>query len=1001
MKPYSGCRVYVCLFTVFAFLSVSAALPGSVEPASAPVGAIASPGSLAAASASSVSVSPTSIVGGDVATGQVFLSAPAPKGGAQVTLSSNSPFVSLPASLKIRNRAISGSFSITTTQVTALTTVTISASYGATVSTSLTLLVSTTAISSVAVAPTTVVGGTTAQGTASLTAPAPAGGLVVALASDNSSVASVPPSVTVPAGSASANFTVTTNQVGSSVSDTISATYGGTASTSLTIMPAATALSSVSLNPTTVVGGSNTQGTVTLTGAAPTGGANVSLASDNPSVASVPSSVTVPAGSTSASFSVTTSTVVASTSATISATYGATASASLTVLPAATALSSVSLNPTTVVGGTSSQGTANLTGAAPAGGANVSLASDNPSVASVPSSVTVPAGSSSATVTIITNPVLNTTSAMISGTYAGATSGSSLTVQPQSSGAQFYVSPTGSPSGDGSLGNPWDFQTALNQTALVQPGATINLRGGVYTGHFTSRIVGSASNPITVRAYPGETPKLDGYLRTTLAQSISNSVTTIVLTDGTGFTQGNEVIIDNGQGAMLGEDMYLGAKSGGTFINSIRGWFGTTPTSHNAGELVVQTGHVLDIQGSDVVFRDLDIYNSDPARVQFVEDSQSGPHKRGFAVNISGARTKLINCSVHDQGNGVFQNPSAVDSEVYGCIIYNNGYIFQTLGHGHGLYIQNSTGSFKVTNCIVFNNFHDGIKPTSLSGDAINVILNGNIVFNSGSPTSLVPGADPRQRYPNTIIGANNGTVDGCEIKNSCYYHPQDSYGGNIKLGYQGTNGSIALTNNYIAGGTQQIQISYFTPLTVTGNTIYVGNNSTPAVYNTFLLHYSNTTGQIATIDNNTYHNSYWNTTQNYNNAFYLNEASQNFAQWKASGFDANSTHSGTSASYRPPNYTRIFSNAYDSKRWHLAIYNWSLANSVSVDVSSILNNGDQYAVYAAEDYFGSPVAIGTYSSGSILVPMTGTNVVRPIGYAFTPATTRREFGAFVILKTN
>src|SRR5438034_9264453 len=42
----------------------------------------------------------------------------------------------------------------------------------------------------------------------------------------------------------------------------------------------------------------------------------------------------------------------------------------------------------------------------------------------------------------------------------------------------FYVSPTGSPSSDGSFTEPWDLATALAGPAAVTPGSTIWLRGG-------------------------------------------------------------------------------------------------------------------------------------------------------------------------------------------------------------------------------------------------------------------------------------------------------------------------------------------------------------------------------------------------------------------------------------------------------------------------------------------------------------------------------------------
>jgi len=191
-------------------------------------------------------------------------------------------------------------------------------------------------------------------------------------------------------------------------------------------------LSALSLNPTSVTGGNSSTGTVTLSGAAPAGGAIVTLSSNNTTAARVPSSVTVAAGATSASFTVSTSAVTASTVVTIAASFGgATRSASLTVAPASPppiTLSSLSLNPTSVVGGTqSSTGTVTLSGAAPAGGAQILLSSSN-GAASVPSSVTVPAGATSATFRVNTSPVLFTTSANISGSYNGTTRTATLTI---------------------------------------------------------------------------------------------------------------------------------------------------------------------------------------------------------------------------------------------------------------------------------------------------------------------------------------------------------------------------------------------------------------------------------------------------------------------------------------------------------------------------------------------------------------------------------------------
>ena len=188
---------------------------------------------------------------------------------------------------------------------------------------------------------------------------------------------------------------------------------------------ASVSLSSLSLNPSSVTGGNSSTGTVTLSGPAPAGGATVTLSSSNTTAATVPSSVTFATGATSASFTVSTSAVTASTTVAISAAYGGVSrSATLTVTsapPPAPTLSSLTLNPTSVIGGLqSSTGTVTLSGPAPAGGAQVAVSSNN-GAASVPSSVAVPAGATSATFTVNTSVVLISTSATISASYNGTT----------------------------------------------------------------------------------------------------------------------------------------------------------------------------------------------------------------------------------------------------------------------------------------------------------------------------------------------------------------------------------------------------------------------------------------------------------------------------------------------------------------------------------------------------------------------------------------------------
>jgi hypothetical protein len=84
-------------------------------------------------------------------------------------------------------------------------------------------------------------------------------------------------------------------------------------------------------------------------------------------------------------------------------------------------------------------------------------------------------------------------------------------------GAQYYVAPNGSSSGDGSIGRPWNLATALSQPSTVKAGATIWLRGGTYgTGGktlFTSKLTGTSSAPIKVRQYSGERAIVNGGIK--------------------------------------------------------------------------------------------------------------------------------------------------------------------------------------------------------------------------------------------------------------------------------------------------------------------------------------------------------------------------------------------------------------------------------------------------------------------------------------------------------
>jgi len=166
-------------------------------------------------------------------------------------------------------------------------------------------------LSAVSVNPINVNGGTAATGTVTLGSPAPAGGVVVALSS--SSAAAVLLDASTPA-------VITASSLG--VSRT----------TTLTVNPVATTLSTLTLSPTTVRGGrANSTARITLSAVTPTA-LVVNLASSNTAAARVPLTATVPAGTRTVTFTVTSVKVTTNQTAVISGTaLGVTRSATLTV----------------------------------------------------------------------------------------------------------------------------------------------------------------------------------------------------------------------------------------------------------------------------------------------------------------------------------------------------------------------------------------------------------------------------------------------------------------------------------------------------------------------------------------------------------------------------------------------------------------------------------------------------------------------------------------------
>jgi hypothetical protein len=518
-------------------------------------------------------------------------------------------------------------------------------------------------------------------------------------------------------------------------------------------------------------------------------------------------------------------------------------------------------------------------------------------------------------------PVSITGASLAEGTYTGAVaitssalSGSPMSIPvtltvaaktPTSSAAgEFYVSPSGSPSGNGSISNPWDLKTALAHPAAVKPGSTIWLRGGHYVGTFVSKLVGTRDKPIIVRQYPDERATID-----------------------------------------------------------------TSTYTSDAGILA---------NGSDTWFWGFEIMSSNPVRTTGVSGSWSAPG-RVDGIDTYGPRNKYINLVVHDTAQGFGYWTPAVDNEIYGCLIYYNGWSGPDRGHGHGVYSQNLDGTKTIADNIQFLGFGMGLRAYgSENAYAKNIHFLGNISFNSGY---LAGG--PGSHWSNYLVTVGSG-AEGIIFNDNHSYHNtnEDGY---TQLGwsFSGIEKDLVAKNNYFIGGEAATEVWNWNKLTFTGNTMYSKSD--------FMLKLSHRSDQSLsnyTFDRNTYWGSGLLRSQSTNS---------NWTNWaKVAGVDANSTfHAG-----RPTGvWTTVRPNKYEEGRANIVIYNWDLKPSVTVDVSGVLTVGQAYEVRDVLNFYGTPVASGVYGGSAISIPMTGLTIAPPVGNVpYTPKHTAPEFGTFVLL---
>jgi len=340
-----------------------------------------------------LSLTPTSVVGGNAVSGKINLAAlpPTGSGGINVTILTDTPsLVSFPggATVNVPEGQTSVTFTINTNGVGVVSFPQVTASLLG-VGITQTLTVTLASLSQLTFNPASVSGGTSSTATLQLDGQATGPFVVNLTASDPAYTFSDPTtlqpinSLTFNQGDTAQQFIVNTPYALASTQVVVTATRPAqgnypSQSISSTLFVSSQNLTTFTISPTEVPGGGTSTGTVIINAAAPDGGVIVNLSSNNTAAAQVPATVLIPSGATSATFTITTGVLGSQQTATITAQRGPVSIQQVLTVDGVSF--GFSLSPTSVVGGPSGivTGTITLTSPAPAAGLDFTISSDHP-----------------------------------------------------------------------------------------------------------------------------------------------------------------------------------------------------------------------------------------------------------------------------------------------------------------------------------------------------------------------------------------------------------------------------------------------------------------------------------------------------------------------------------------------------------------------------------------------------------------------------------------------
>lgn len=252
-----------------------------------------------------------------------------------------------------------------------------------------------------------------------------------------------------------------------------------------------------------------------------------------------------------------------------------------------------------------------------------------------------------------------------------------LMVAATASANWWFVAANGNDNGDGSWNNPWTLAKGICQTEpcafAVQPGDTIWLKDGTYSGEFVCHLPGANGNPIYVRSWNSNPGAV------TLTTPSSNS----------------------GKATWRFASSYVWL-----WGVEVRGAADARRQSEDTG------------WGNN---------ESWPRDIDLVDGINSD-------TNLQVTGNKVIACTVHDTRQNLSLWSQMDTTEAADNVLYYPGWQGLTNGHGHNIYTQNAQSTKKYYRNVTWAGFAEGLQIYGSSGaDLFGFDLQDNVAINAGA----------------------------------------------------------------------------------------------------------------------------------------------------------------------------------------------------------------------------------------------------------------------------